>query len=137
MTEVLTRPTTRELDELEEPEVLPPPEPVPCPEAELLEAAADLLESKGWIRNHLSSYEGYCVVGALSVAAGRGRVYPSRTPSMTLRNALRHLAGVLGYDITKNLTELEAQVTNWNDDVAAGRQVVTHKLRETAAKLTR
>jgi hypothetical protein len=42
----------------------------PIDPADILEAAADLLETKGWIQGRSKNENGYCAMGAISEASG-------------------------------------------------------------------
>jgi hypothetical protein len=101
--------------------------------AEILEKAADIIDTDGWTRGNLRRGERRCAVGAISKAAGIDGQYPSsQTPAAW--GAVKALGDVVSPN-RSHYAEVVDRVTSWNDARARTAKEVSRKLREAAARL--
>lgn len=96
--------------------------------ARLLDAAAERIESHGWIRGEYGNEEvGYCTLGALTAAindvkgVGRATMFPAQ---VALQNDIDKTSGGQHYSIV-----------GWNDSRNARKDRVVRKLRKVARNL--
>lgn len=84
------------------------------PWQQLLSDAADILQREGWIQRAERSRYGFCAMGAIFNAQGRGHY-----SGFTTDQAMAKLVVSLGMSVPR-----------WNDDRKASAQQVISKLRE-------
>lgn len=85
----------------------------------LLLKAADILETKGWIRGSLHSADGFCTIGALRYADNKENIV--MVPSPTCQKAEILLNHHLG-----------TSVITWNDRIVSSKEEVIATLRRAA-----
>lgn len=99
--------------------------------ADILEAAADELDARGWQRHHVGTNDGpKCAIGAINFVA-TGDSYDTPATDMNLyqakRATLRARAALCN--------ELDENVAVFNDKTAKDKRYVTRAMRRTAKKL--
>lgn len=105
--------------------------------ADILDQAADYLESHGWWRGNLRGINGrqVCTVGAIKYSQGWALDTLTSTEGRLVENALMR---VIREDKTSNLDRFASYfgIVGWNDHVARDRQHVLDVMRK-AAKIER
>lgn len=123
------------------PDVVVLPEETPI-EAQILETAADILETEGWVRGTYSAWaNGRCAVGGVGAAMQRLKFVPGKKAAS--RRAAEHALAELVRKSTPraNVRHPNEELANkstiirWNDSFA-NKQLVIQKMREAAARLT-
>lgn len=95
--------------------------------AELLLAAADHLEQKGWCRETFCNSNGECcVIGAIQFAASGRANRLAKTKKVIA--ALRKLADAIGLGSVPSLGDIKA----WNDSLSRTKEEVIAALRQAA-----
>jgi hypothetical protein len=105
----------------------------------LLEAAADRIETRGWVQEEYGPPEGpNCCGGALRieradlpfVPASR-RLHGSRRQEVLLR-AFEWLSSAIYPDLPRGTQDPELRVVDWNDDVCPDQATAVDMLRRAA-----
>lgn len=102
------------------------PESTNIKAAELLEAAADLLDKEGWCRDTVLDDRGHrCALGALANVRRPSLGYQA---SLVAEDAVRA-------ELRKRSGSYSASIVHFNDIVAKDKRYVTRLFRSTAKKL--
>lgn len=121
-------------------EVVVPETPL---EAQVLELAADILETEGWARGNYAAWGHRCAVGGIG-AAMRRMVFPYGQKAKARKAAEAALAELVLESVTgpqeAYLRQFAGErskdtIVRWNDHFGT-QQKVTQKMREAAARLT-
>jgi len=105
-------------------------------EAQVLELAADILETEGWARGNYSAWGNRCAVGGIGAAMKR-MVFPYGKKAKTRREAEKALAMLVIESNPDMPAERHDQtIIRWNDGRARGKTHVVRMMREAAARLT-
>lgn len=119
-------------------EVVVPETPL---EAQVLELAADILETEGWARGAYASWGNRCAVGGIGAAMQR-IVFPygkkaqaRRAAEFALAELVRESGSKLERDHYRDTND-KSTIIRWNDHFASDQKSVTQRMRAAAAKLT-
>ena len=112
------------------------------PEAQILETAADILETEGWVRGSYAAWgHGRCAVGGIGAAMqrltfNRGEKAKSRRAAeqMLAELVLASEPRANYHDVTPEKTN-KGTIIRWNDWYASQGKVI-RLMREAAARLT-
>jgi hypothetical protein len=100
-----------------------PAEVVTDPDANVLLAAAALIESKGWIQGEAENEDGYCIIGAVHA------VVPKEWSAVRICERLSLLV--------QTSRDPDRSIEDWNDLKSMRRGRVLKFLRDTAVKWNR
>ena len=101
--------------------------------AEILERAAEIIETTGWTRGSLTTFNRHCAVGAISKASGGKTVVYPTSGSRGGRAVIAFARFLAGAYADRHMSA--TVVTDWNDHTAKSGKEVARKLREAAAAL--
>lgn len=101
---------------------------------EVLEEAADLLKTSGWIRGEESSPKGYCALGAINQFRITDAV-PTATAQMVAATLAAYALSKQQKVQSEPSFNFMADIVIWNDTVARGKRQVISTLRAAAVQL--
>ena len=114
------------------PRITPAEEPLESTipiEAEILERAADIMETEGWTRGNFAVFGNRCAVGAIGAAVRRMPGVGNAERERAEEVLAKRVRPEFGYNDPKNT------IISWNDSGERSKGEVVRKFREVAARL--